>query len=395
MAGKKKEIIKETTLPQPQNVNGVETGIVALDLVLGGYLPFGKIIELNSESSVGKTTLALYLASRLCMQGKKVYYVDIERGVDEGILHNMHLLEHLAMVLKDKSETPTFGNKNFILDQRASLFSEFQGAVDWCLGKDAKDRTKKPIRHQDTPDLIVLDSLAMLVPDGAKEKDIESNVSNNMIASRYTTQMFKDVVGDITETGTTLLFINHTQTKMRKIGFTMQQAYQDSAGSSMVKYGTDVRLYIDRSKELTRVRTTLTGTQETRVGSTAEIYTKKSRLADNGVRVPIKLIDAFGVFNGYTLKMICENLKWIEGSGGHNYVKEPLLSNFKDNSNYTVNEKGLYLCGSDNTEIFCQQNAGVIIKTLKEQNLYHLTLDRAEHETMIDVITKTGASTRK
>ena len=36
----------------------VETGVIALDLVLGGNLPKGKIIELNGESMAGKTTLA-------------------------------------------------------------------------------------------------------------------------------------------------------------------------------------------------------------------------------------------------------------------------------------------------------------------------------------------------
>lgn len=370
---------------QATHSNVSETGIVALDLVLGGGLPWGKVIELNSDSGVGKTSLSLYLASRLARQGKKVYYIDIERGVDNGIMKNMGLLEHLGMVYKSADDKLDFNGKNFILDQKTSLFSELQAVVDWGLGKNAKDRTRKPIRHENTPDLIVLDSLAMLVPDASKEKTIDSNVSNNMIAARYITQMFKDMAGDLFETGTTLLFINHTQTKMKKLGFNMQQAYQDSAGSSMVKYGTDIRLYMDKSKELVHRRKTIVGEQECRIGSTAEIYTKKSRVEDNGIRLPIKLIDAFGVFNGYTLKPVCENLGWIEGTSGHYYVKESSIMP-KDAK---VTEKGLYINGSDAVEIFCQQNANIIVQALKQQGLYRVTLDRLHHSNMLEVITGT------
>ena len=363
---------KETIAELPQISKGVETGIVALDLVLGGYLPLGKIIELNGESAAGKSTLALYMASKLCKQGKIVYYIDIERGVDTKIMQNMGLLEYL-------------GTK-FILDQKTSLYSELQAVMDEQLGKDLKDRTKKPSRTDKTPDLIILDSLAMLVPDSSKEKDIESNVSNNMIAARYATQMFKDIVGDLAEVGTTFLFINHTQTKMKKVGFGMSVAYQDSAGSSIVKYGPDVRLYLSDSKELKVVRKAITGNQEARIGSTASLWTKKSRVEDNGIKVPIKLLDAFGIFNGYTLKPICENLGWIMGSGGHYYVQNPIIPpSDKDK----VKEKGLYLNGVDSVEIFCQQNANIIVDALKKHNLYRLTLDRAEHNSMMDIVQKT------
>lgn len=361
----KKEEIQE-------NPYGVETGIVALDLVLGGYLPLGKIIELNAESAAGKSTLALYLSSKLCKQGKKVYYIDIERGVTEGIMKNMNLLEHLG--------------KNFVLDQKTSLYSELQVVMDEQIGKNPKDRTKKPVRTDNTPDLIILDSLAMLVPDGSKEKTIDSNVTNNMLAARYATQMFKDIVGDLAEVNTTFLFINHTQTKMKKIGLNMQMAYQDSAGSSIVKYGPDVRLYMSDTKELKVIRKTVVGSQEARIGATSNIWTKKSRVEDNGIKIPIKMIDAYGVFNGYTLRPICENLGWISGSGGHYYVQKQIVPKELHDK---VKEKGYYINGSNEVEIYCQQNANLIVEALKKNHLYRLTLDRAEHKTMMDVVQKT------
>lgn len=323
----------------------------------------------------GKSTMALYLSSKLCRQGKKVYYIDIERGVTDGILQNMGLLDYKG--------------KNFILDQETSLYSELQAVVDTQLGKDPKDRTKKPVRTAETADLIILDSLAMLMPDGSKEKTIENNVNNNMLAARYATQMFKDIVGDLAEVGTTFLFINHTQTKMRKIGFSMQQAYQDSAGSSIVKYGPDIRLYLSGTKEVKVIRKTIMGNQEARIGAVSELWTKKSRVADNGIKIPIKLIDAFGAFNGYTLKPICENLGWITGSGGNYYVSECIVPN--ELKKDIKKDRGYYISGKDNVEIYCQQNAGLIVEALKKAGLYHLTLDRAEHRTILDVVQKTEA----
>lgn len=363
MASQKKE---DKILEMP---SGIETGIVALDLVLGGHLPLGKIIELNGESAVGKSTLALYLSSRLCKQGKIVYYNDVERGVDNKIMKNMDLLKYLG--------------KSFILDQETSLYSELQAVMDKQLGKDPKDRTKKPVRTEKTPDVFILDSLAMLVPDGAKEKDIESNVSNNMIASRYATQFFKDIVGDLAEVNSTFIFINHTQVKMKKIGFSMTVPYQDSAGSSIVKYGPDVRLYLGDSKELKAYRQTIMGKQEARIGSVANIWTKKSRVEDNGIKVPIKLLDAFGIFNGYTLRPICENLGWITGASGHYYVQKPIIP--KDAK---VTEKGYYINGTDGVELFCQKHANDIVTALKSNGLYMLTLDRKEHSSMIDIVEK-------
>lgn len=387
MSTKKEKETKKPIEAVENIANGIETGIVPLDLVLGGKLPLGKMIELNSESGAGKTTLALYLASKLCRLGKKVYYVDIERGVDTGIIHSMKLQDNLAMVVKDKNDVPKFGDKNFIVDQRTSLYSEFQATVDWCLGKDLKDRTKRPIRNENTPDLIVLDSLAMLVPDSAKEKTIDSNVANNMIASRYATQAFKDMVGDLADVGVTLLFINHTQTKMKKIGFNMQQAYQDSAGSSMVKYGPDIRLYIGKSSEVKGMRNTIIGQRESRIGSTAEIWTKKSRVTDNDVHIPIMLLDAWGVFNGYTLKPIIENVGWVTGASGHYYIQPPIIpESLKDKAT----EKGYYVSGINNLTKYCHEQAGLIVAELKKAGLYSLTLDRAKHKSMLDIVDSIG-----
>ena len=338
-----------------------ETGVVSLDLQMGGGLPKSKLIELNGESCCGKTTLMLHVAKSIIKQGGKVAYFDIEDGIDMSMLSSMGTLDSCL-------------GKSFFLE-KVNLFSDLQKRIDYYFGKDLKDRTKPAKRHEDTPDLIVIDSLAMLVPDASKEKDIETNVSNNMIAARYQTQLVKDIISDLGSVGTSVVFINHTVLKMKKIGFNMMQATQDSAGGQMIKYGPDIRFYLGDTKEIKKERRTIQGVQEARIGATANIWTKKSRLADNGIKLPIKIIDARGVFNGHTLLPICENQGWITTLGGGWYtITKPLV------------KEDVKVQTTDKAEVWCQQNADLIIGTLKKLGLYKLTYDRPENITMSDIV---------
>lgn len=337
-----------------------ETGIIALDLILGGNLPKGKIIELNGESGCGKTTMVLFAASKILAQGGKVLYIDIEKGVDEGILESMKMLQYL--------------NKTLVINQEVSLFSEVQAVIDEALGKNPKDRTKLPIPHGDTPDIIILDSLAMLVPDSSKEKSIEDNVSNNMIMSRYTTQFFRDLVGDLAATGTTFIFVNHLQTKMKKIGFFQQHATQDSAGCGMVKYGPDIRLMIGNSSTLKKERDTIVGKQESKVGTIANVWSKKSRLTANEVKLPILILDGRGVYNGYTLAEICKNTGWVvQGGGGYYKIVEPLA------------KEPISVRGNIAVSAWLQNNASLVVETLKKENKFKLTYD-TETTCMADLL---------
>lgn len=337
----------------------VETGVIALDLVLGGNLPKGKIIELNGESMAGKTTLALYVASKVVKQGRKVLYIDIERGITDDLLDTMGL-------------TP-YKDKLFFLDQEISLFSEFQAKTDEVLGK-GKDRKQLPKVTEETPDLIILDSLGCLQPDASKEKDIESNVSNNMLMSRYTKQMFKDLIPDVDASKVTFIFINHLTTVFQKVGFGMQIAKQESAGASMVKYGPDIRLMMTVKKKLTKNRETAVGIQESKYGSEIEIYAKKSRLADNEIRMPMMVIDGMGVFNGYTLFFICKAQGWIIQNGAYFNITAPLV------------DKEITLHGTKNLYPWLQQNCGNIVAVLKKEGKYRLTYDKANFKTMSDMV---------
>lgn len=328
-----------------------------------GYLVLRRGDRIFITGNCGKTTLSLFITSKVVKQGGKALYIDIEKGVTKDLAAKMGL---------DK-----FWDKSFVVRQDVSLFSEVQTVIDEALGKNTKDRTKLPVPHEDTPDIIILDSLAMLMPDSSKEKNIEDNVSNNMLMARYTTQFFRDIVGDLAATGTTLIFINHIQTRFKKIGFSQQISVQDSAGCGMVKYGTDIRLMIDKAKTIKKERQTILGKQEAKIGTQAEIWSKKSRLSDNEIRVPIMIIDGMGVFNGYTLRPICENLGWVTTSGGGYHKIHPPIA-----------KEVTSVRGENALIAWLQKNAPKIVETLKKDNLYQLTYDKDSITCMSDLIEK-------
>ena len=60
----------------------LSTGIIPLDIILGGGVSDGDIITLYSAEGVGKTTICLQTVKKLIdIHGKKVLYVDIESGI--------------------------------------------------------------------------------------------------------------------------------------------------------------------------------------------------------------------------------------------------------------------------------------------------------------------------
>lgn len=65
-------------------IDTIPTGILALDKVLGGGVPVGRMIELLGDPSSGKTTLALTILANAQKKftDKQVLYVDAEHALD-------------------------------------------------------------------------------------------------------------------------------------------------------------------------------------------------------------------------------------------------------------------------------------------------------------------------
>lgn len=72
-------------------VDWVPTGCYALDEVIGGGLPRGRIVEVFGAESGGKSTLALFLMSQIQKRGGRVALIDAENAFDGTYAANIGL----------------------------------------------------------------------------------------------------------------------------------------------------------------------------------------------------------------------------------------------------------------------------------------------------------------
>lgn len=85
-----------------------KTEISELDRVLGGGIVAGSMILLTGEPGIGKSTLTLQIADRLCAAGKKVLYVSGEESEDQIGLRGSRLglpLKNLQLLSESNLET--------------------------------------------------------------------------------------------------------------------------------------------------------------------------------------------------------------------------------------------------------------------------------------------------
>src|SRR6202021_2044920 len=66
-----------------QEIQGISTGAISLDVALGGKgLPRGRIIEIYGPESSGKTTLALHAIANAQKGGGIAAFIDAEHALD-------------------------------------------------------------------------------------------------------------------------------------------------------------------------------------------------------------------------------------------------------------------------------------------------------------------------
>ena len=75
--------IMRLTTDQIQEIPGISTGALSLDLALGGRgIPTGRVVELYGPESSGKTTLALHVLASAQKQGGIGAFIDAEHALD-------------------------------------------------------------------------------------------------------------------------------------------------------------------------------------------------------------------------------------------------------------------------------------------------------------------------
>jgi len=192
-------------------VKTISTGLLSLDLALGvGGLPRGRVIEIYGNEASGKTSLALNLVKEVQKQGGKAVYVDAEHALDDEYA-------------RDKIGVD--------LDKLITVKPD--------CGEDALNIVQSLVESAEV-DLIIVDSVASLVPKAEVEGDM-GDVHMGLQA-RLMSQALRKLTSIVSKTNTCLIFIN--QTRM-KIGVMFGNP-ETTPGGKALKYYCSVRLDLRR-----------------------------------------------------------------------------------------------------------------------------------------------------
>ena len=188
----------------------ISTGSLLLDSALGiGGVPRGRIVEIYGPESSGKTTLATHIIAEAQKAGGACAFIDAEHAFDASYAEKLGVETDDLLV----SQPDT--------------------------GEDALNICDTLVRSG-ALDLIVIDSVAALVPRAEIEGDMgDSHVG---LQARLMSQALRKLTGTINRTKTVLIFIN--QIRM-KIGV-MFGSPETTTGGRALKFYSSVRMDIRR-----------------------------------------------------------------------------------------------------------------------------------------------------
>ncbi len=191
-----------------QEIEGISSGSLGLDVALGGKgIPRGRIVEIYGAESSGKTTIALHAAANVQKAGGVVAFIDAEHALD-----------------------PSWAKKIGV-DLDSLLVSQPS------YGEEAL-RIAEMLVKSNAVDLIVIDSVAALVPKNELNNDI-GDASMGMQA-RLMSQALRVLNPSISKTRTCIIFINQIR---QKIGV-MYGNPETTTGGLALKFYASVRLEV-------------------------------------------------------------------------------------------------------------------------------------------------------
>ena len=147
VVGKYSEIGKDVQIQK------ISTGSLAVDVALGGGFPKGKIIDIVGKTSSGKTTLALTCCATLQKENPdaNIMYIDAENALDPGYAEALGVnMDKIYLCQPDSGESGFTTAEMFIASGVA--------------------------------DLVVIDSIAAMIPKSVLELDINDTVQVGVYA---------------------------------------------------------------------------------------------------------------------------------------------------------------------------------------------------------------------
>ncbi|HEY4485055.1 MAG TPA: recombinase RecA [Nitrospiria bacterium] len=196
------------------DVPAISTGSLGLDIALGiGGFPRGRVVEIYGPESSGKTTLTLHAIAEAQRAGGSTAFIDAEHALD--ITYARKLGVKTDDLLISQPDT----------------------------GEQALEITETLVRSG-ALDLIVIDSVAALVPRAELEGDMGD--AHMGLQARLMSQALRKLTATISKSMTTVIFIN--QIRM-KIGVMFGNP-ETTTGGNALKFYASIRLDIRKIESI-------------------------------------------------------------------------------------------------------------------------------------------------
>lgn len=198
----------------PRVISTVSTGSLLLDDALGvGGFPKGRVIEIYGPESSGKTTVALHAIAEVQKIGGVAAFIDAEHALDPAYAQRLGV--QVDDLLVSQPDT----------------------------GEQALEIADALV-HSGAVDIIVIDSVAALVPRAEIEGDMgDAHVG---LQARLMSQALRKLTGTISKVGTITIFINQLR---EKVGV-MYGNPETTPGGRALKFYSSVRLDVRKSEAI-------------------------------------------------------------------------------------------------------------------------------------------------
>ncbi|MBU3825955.1 MAG: recombinase RecA [Candidatus Anaerobiospirillum merdipullorum] len=261
-----------------EDIEAISTGSLSLDIALGiGGLPMGRIIEIYGPESSGKTTLTLELIAQAQKKGKVCAFIDAEHALDP--IYAKKLGVKIEDVLIAQPDT----------------------------GEQALDICESLVRSGGV-DVVVIDSVAALVP----KAEIEGDMGDNHVGlqARLMSQALRKLTGIIKQANCMVVFIN--QLRM-KIGVMFGNP-ETTTGGNALKYYASVRLDIRKANVIKE--------KDQPIGNETRVKVVKNKVAPPFKQANFQILFNYGIAKngelldlGVTSRVVDKTGAWFAYNG--------------------------------------------------------------------------------